>query len=85
MIVDKLVISDLFKSEMTNDLPRYFESDLNHVFESSEHQPNWETVLLLKMKLPIEKKDIRGYVSFLMDIFSIDALKQNIRCYTGLG
>ncbi len=76
--------ADLFQSEMTNDLPRYFESDLNHVFESSEHQPNWESVLLLKMKFTVEKRDIRGYVSFLMDILSIDALKQNIRHYTGM-
>ena len=76
--------ADLFQSEMTNDLPRYFESDLEHVFDSSEHQPNWESVLLLKMKFTVEKKNISGYVSFLMDIFSIDALKQNIRRYTGM-
>ena len=76
--------ADLFQSEMTSDIPRYFEFDLNQAFESKEHQPNWDTILLLKMKFSVEKKNISGHISFLMDIFSIDALKQNIRRYTGM-
>ena len=78
-------IADMFAQEMRGGMPTFIHGTLKQVFSDEGELENVDAVvLLLNMKFSIDKKDIQGYVTFLMDVNSVARFKANIEHFLGM-
>jgi chemotaxis protein CheC len=66
-------IANLLKRALRMSLPVVVRGDSRHMFETREAPER--LVLFLHIRFEIRKREIRGYVALLMDIFSMDELR----------
>jgi len=72
-------MADMFKEEMQGEIPEFVQGSLLQIFSTEGELNNTEAVvLLLNMEFAIDKKNIQGYVTFLMDVESVERFKNNI-------
>ena len=72
-------MADMFKEEMQGEIPEFVQGSLLQIFSTKGELNNTEAVvLLLNMEFAIDKKNIQGYVTFLMDVESVERFKNNI-------
>ena len=78
-------IADMINQQVRGDIPGFVKGPIDEIFVLDNKQnSNHQIVLLLNMDFSIERKKIRGYVTFLMDMTSIDVLKQQINAFLGV-
>lgn len=77
-------LADMFDQQLTSAIPHFLEGNLDQIFGVQDDHSADQTVLLLKMEFSIDNKDIQGFVTFLMDIPSVNAFKENIQRFAGL-
>jgi chemotaxis protein CheC len=79
-------MADMFGEQLKGEIPRFVKGTVEQIFASENRNiPEKDIVLLLKMDFAIERKNIQGYVTFLMDMSSIEALKHQIQAFMGVG
>jgi len=79
-------IADMFGQQLRGEIPGFVKGTVEQIFISeNKNMPEKDIVLLLKMDFAIERKNIQGYVTFLLDLPSIDALKNQIQNFMGVG
>ncbi|MDH5183955.1 MAG: chemotaxis protein CheC [Gammaproteobacteria bacterium] len=71
-------IANTLKFTVNSSLPIYKQGNLNKLMAPSDQT---QTVLILRVDLSLETKQIKGYVIYLMDIQSIDLLIEHIDRY----
>ena len=72
-------MADMFGKEMLGDIPEFVQGSLAQVFSTDGALEHTEAiVLLLNMDFAVDKKNIQGYVTFLMDVDSVCQFKANI-------
>lgn len=77
-------MADMFGQQLRGEIPGFVKGTVEQIFASDKNIPEKDIVLLLKMDFAIERKNIQGYVTFLMDMTSIDALKYHIQSFLGV-
>lgn len=78
-------MADMFSQQMHGDIPEFVQGSLNKVFSITEESDKTEAiVLLLNMDFTVEKKNLQGYVTFLMDVDSVAQFKANIETFLGI-
>jgi chemotaxis protein CheC len=78
-------IADLFKQEITGGIPEFVKGSLTNILTNDSLVNKVEScVLLLNMEFSLAKQHVEGYVSFLMDVDSMDIFKQSVKTYLGL-
>lgn len=77
-------IADMFGQQMFGEIPEFIQGSLKQVFSvENDVQDSDLIVMLLNMDFLIEKKNIQGYVTFLMDVDSVALFKANIENFMG--
>jgi len=71
-------IANTLKFDVNSSLPIYKQGDIDRLVGSDDKS---QTVLILRVDLNLENKQIKGYVVYLMDIVSIDQLIEHINRY----
>lgn len=75
-------LADMFEDEITSDLPIFNSGASSDVIENTDTSiTTHQTVLYLQVDFSIEKKDIKGYVIYLLDVDSIEKLSSHIDNY----
>ncbi len=78
-------MADMFGKEMRGEIPEFVHGTLQEVFSEDGLQGQTEAiVLLLNMQFSVDEKNIQGYVTFLMDVASVEKFKNNIDSFLGL-
>jgi len=78
-------MADMFGKEMLGDIPEFVQGSLAQVFSTDGVLEHTEAiVLLLNMDFAVDKKNIQGYVTFLMDVDSVGQFKANIETFLGM-
>lgn len=78
-------MANMFGKEMRGEIPEFIQGSLRQVFSANrglEHTE--EIVLLLNMEFAIDTCNIKGYVTFLMDVDSVSQFKVNIESFLGI-
>jgi chemotaxis protein CheC len=79
-------MADMFGQKLRGEIPGFVKGTVGQIFASENNNIlEKDIVLLLKMDFAIERKNIQGYVTFLMDMASIDALKHHIQNLMDVG
>ena len=76
-------MADMFSKEMQGDIPEFVQGTLEKVFSCDNLEHTEAIVLLLNMEFAVDKKNIQGYVTFLMDVNSVMDFKKLIEDYLG--
>lgn len=77
-------IADIFKQEIVGEIPEFIKGSLKSILMENKLSQNQEAyVLMLNMEFSLDKKQICGYVSFLMGVESMTIFKQNVLKYLG--
>lgn len=76
-------LADVFNNQIYGEIPEFVKGSLNSVFDVNNEQDKnkdlkEDIVLFLNMKFSIKQKNLNGYVTFLMDINSVAAFKENV-------
>ena len=72
-------MADMFHQEIHGDIPEFIKGSLQEVFSAEGALENTEAiVLLLNMDFSVETKNLQGYVTFLMDVESVQQFKKAI-------
>ncbi len=73
-------MADFFQKKMEGDIPEFIHGDLNEVFSAGkDHEGHTKAlVLLLNMDFSVNQKNIKGYVTFLMDFESLELLRGHV-------
>ncbi len=75
-------MADMFGQQMYGQIPEFVHGSLNQVLSIDDGGEQSEAiVLLLNMEFAVDKKNVCGYVTFLMDVESVTKFKQNIENY----
>lgn len=75
-------IADIFQKEVDGSIPEFVKGDIKKIISTEISYDNQkDCVLLLNMDFAIDTKHIEGYVTFLMDLNSVAAFKNNIESY----
>lgn len=75
-------MADMFGKQVHGDIPEFVQGPLTQVFATEERNSDAESiVLLLNMDFAVDVKNIQGYVTFLMDVNSVDLFKANIEAF----
>ncbi|MBL1277952.1 MAG: chemotaxis protein CheC [Ectothiorhodospiraceae bacterium] len=75
-------LADLFKQEIQTELPSFRQGSCEDLLQVNTNTPSDnESVLLLRVDFKLEKNAVDGYVLFLLDIQSTEALIDNINIY----
>ncbi len=79
-------MADMFGQEMQGEIPEFVQGSLKQVFSCDQDQLEHTEaiVLLLNMEFVVDKKNIQGYVTFLMDVDSVMDFKKHIENYLDL-
>jgi len=76
-------MADMFGKEMRGEIPEFVQGSINQVLTDDGNNQTEAIVLLLNMDFAVDKKNIQGYVTFLMDVDEVIQLKQNIQEFLG--
>jgi len=76
-------MADMFGKEMRGDIPEFVQGSINQVLSDDGGNQTEAIVLLLNMDFSVDKKNIQGYVTFLMDVDEVIQLKTNIQEFLG--
>jgi chemotaxis protein CheC len=68
-------MANMLKQPLTMSLPEVIRSNGSLLFEPRMHDSGGGIVLFLYINFAINNHDIRGYISMLMDLPSIQALR----------
>ena len=69
-------VINFLDSSISIEMPEFIQGNLNKIFTySSEH--DWSLYIEVKFTLPNE--DIAGYISFIMDITSLEIFQESVR------
>jgi len=72
-------MADMFNHEIHGEIPEFVKGSLKQVFSAEGGLEHTEAVvLLLNMDFAVETKNIQGYVTFLMDVESVQQFKKTI-------
>lgn len=72
-------MADMFSQEIHGEIPEFVKGSLKQVFSAEGGLEHTEAVvLLLNMDFSVESKSIQGYVTFLMDVDSVQQFKKTI-------
>jgi len=71
-------IANTLRFDVNSSLPIYKQGDIERLVTSDDKS---QTVLILRVDLNLENKQIKGYVVYLMDILAIDQLIEHIDRY----
>lgn len=72
-------MADMFGEQMHGEIPEFVQGPLNKIFSVNGDLEHTEAiVLLLNMDFSVDKKNIQGYVTFLMDVNSVKQFKVSI-------
>lgn len=78
-------IADLFAQQITGDIPQFVKGTLDSILMSDKTPDNEEAnVLLVNMQFSLDKKQLDGYVTFVMDVESLDIFKQSVQAYLSM-
>jgi len=78
-------MADMFGKEMQGEIPEFVKGSLKQVFSAEGGLEHTEAiVLLLNMDFSVETKNLQGYVTFLMDVNSVQQFKKNIEVFLGM-
>jgi len=78
-------MADMFGKEMQGEIPEFVKGSLKQVFSADGGLEHTEAiVLLLNMDFSVETKNLQGYVTFLMDVDSVQDFKKNIEAFLGM-
>jgi chemotaxis protein CheC len=72
-------MANMLQRPLNMSLPEVVRGDGARFFELDGKVPSEGVVLFLYINFSISERDIRGYIAMLMDLPSLDALKQLIR------
>lgn len=77
--------ADLFHQHIETEIPLFFNGKIDDLFKLQQEENKVEdTALLLRMEFSLERKEIKGYISFLMSISSINSFLDCINRYLGV-
>lgn len=77
-------MADMFGKEMQGEIPEYVHGSIDQVFSNEVGEDHTEAiVLLLNMNFSVDKKNIQGYVTFLMDVVEVKQFKASIQEFLG--
>ncbi len=77
-------MADMFGKEMRGEIPEFVHGSLDQVFSNENNSTQTEAiVLLLNMDFSVDKKNIQGYVTFLMDVAEVRQFKASIQEFLG--
>ncbi len=77
-------MADMFGKEMQGEIPAFIQGSINRILTNESKGNQAEAiVLLLNMNFAVDKKNIQGYVTFLMDVDEVIQLKANIQEFLG--
>ncbi len=77
-------MADMFGKEMHGEIPEFIQGSIIRILtKGSKGNQSEAIVLLLNMDFAVDKKNIQGYVTFLMDINEVIQLKANIQEFLG--
>lgn len=69
-------VINFLQSSITIEMPEFIQGGINQIFTySSDH--DWSLYIKVKFSLPSE--DIAGYISFIMDITSLEIFQESVR------
>lgn len=72
-------MADMFGQQMHGEIPEFVQGSLKTIFSVNGELGHTEAiVLLLNMDFSVDKKNIQGYVTFLMDVDSVKQFKASI-------
>lgn len=78
-------ISDMLHKEVMSSLPLCEKMSLDDVLYTNKELSSYdkknldeECVMFLRMDFSIQKKDIKGYIAFVLDVNSVEQFKENI-------
>jgi len=78
-------MADMFSEEIQGEIPEFVKGSLKQVFSAEGGLENTEAVvLLLNMDFAVETKNLQGYVTFLMDVESVQQFKKAIENMLGM-
>lgn len=73
---------DIFNDEITSELPVFNSGSCSEILENTNNGiTTHQTVLYLQVNFTIEKKNIQGYVIYLLDVGSMENLAAHIDMY----
>jgi chemotaxis protein CheC len=79
-------IANVLRRTMRMSLPSILRGDGDTLFDVRPRDGKSDLVLFLFIDFTIKKRDIRGFIALLMDLPSIDTLKQIVRDFiVGIG
>lgn len=73
-------LADIFGSELHGSLPVYLVGTSEEILRATG-QDEASTVLMLHIDFILQKKEVHGYVAFLLDVSSLHDLRQHIDKY----
>lgn len=77
-------MADMFGKEMRGEIPEFVHGSIEQVFSNEQGLEHAEAiVLLLNMDFSVDKKNIQGYVTFLMDVAEVKQFKASIQEFLG--
>ncbi|MDO8843447.1 MAG: chemotaxis protein CheX [Methylicorpusculum sp.] len=76
-------MADMFQKEMQGSIPEFVKGAFANILNKAGDKTD-ACVLMLNMDFAIDQKSVQGYVSFMMDVESLETFKQNIAAYMGL-
>jgi len=78
-------MADMFSNEIQGEIPEFVKGSLKQVFSAEGGLEHSEAVvLLLNMDFAVETKNLQGYVTFLMDVESVQQFKKAIENMLGM-
>jgi len=78
-------MADMFSEEIQGKIPEFVKGSLKQVFSTEGGLEHSEAVvLLLNMDFAVETKNLQGYVTFLMDVESVQQFKKAIENMLGM-
>jgi len=78
-------MADMFSQEIQGEIPLFVKGSLEHFFSTDiALNDNKAIILLLNMNFSLESRNIKGYLTFLMDVDSTHQLKKNIETMLGI-
>ncbi len=71
-------LADMLKEEIVSELPVFTEGNVASLLSISRQEDEHSVVLFLKTQFSVQEKEIRGYVSFLMELDAMDLFREKV-------
>ena len=73
-------VINFLKSTIEIDMPEFVQGDINEIFTYASDN-DWSLYIEVKFTLPSD--NIEGYISFIMDIQSLERFQESVRLFVG--